>query len=140
MKYVFADSVYWFALINQRDEHNAEAKRAERELGNVTVVTTDSVFGEVLALLSRRRDLRAGALQLLRNARNHPNMEIVHQHAGLFNRAIERYERQGDRTASLVDCISMEVMDDYRIMEVLTADRDFERAGYIRLMRHPNEP
>ena len=140
MKYVFADSVYWFALINQQDEHNAEAKRAERELGNVTVVTTDSVFGEVLALLSRRRDLRAGALQLLRDARNHPNMEIVHQHAGLFNRAIERYERQGDRTASLVDCISMEVMDDYKIMEVLTADRDFERAGYIRLMRHPNEP
>ena len=139
MKYVFGDTVYWLGLINPKDDHHAEALRAERELEGVAIVTTDSVLGEVLASLSRRHDLRAGVLKLLRDARNHPNMEIVHQHVGLFNRAIERYERQGDRTASLVDCISMEVMDDYGITEVLTADRDFEREGYIRLMRNPSE-
>ena len=139
MRYVFADTVYWIALANPNDKHNAEAKLAESKLGDAAVVTTDSVFGEVLASLSEKQEIRKGALLLLRSALVHPNMEVVHQHAGLFNRAIERYERQGDRTASLVDCISMEVMDDYKITEVLTADRDFERAGYTRLMHNPNE-
>ena len=42
-------------------------------------------------------------------------------------------------TYSLVDCISMVVMDELDITEVLTADRDFELEGYTRLMRNPRE-
>ena len=140
MRYVFADTVYWIALANPNDKHNAEAKRAESELGDATIVTTDGVFGEVLASLSEKLQLREGALQLFYSALDHPNMEVVRQHAGLFNRAIERYANQEDRTASLIDCISMEVMDDYKITDVLTTDTDFQRAGYARLMRNPNEP
>ena len=40
---------------------------------------------------------------------------------------------------SLGDCISMVVMDELDITEVLTADRDFELEGYARLMRNPRE-
>lgn len=53
--------------------------------------------------------------------------------------ALARYESRADSAYSLVDCISMEVMDDFDITEVLTADHDFELEGYTRLMRNPRE-
>ena len=139
MALVFADTVYWVARINPLDKHHHEAGHAFGRLTNPVLVTTDSVFGEVLALLSGKRTLRPGAVSLFRSVDSNPNVHLVRQHAGLFDRALERYRLQQDATASLVDCLSMEVMDDFGISEVLTADGDFEEAGYTRLMRNPNE-
>ena len=126
-------------MAHPNDTHHLEALRVTQETRGAFFVTTDSVFGEVLALLSRNAAARESALRLFHDALSNENIDVVRQHAGLFNRAVERYAEQDDRTASLVDCISMEVMDDYGIQEVLTADRDFERAGYTRLMRNPSE-
>ena len=139
MKHVFADSVYWIGLADPHDQHHQEALRAEEELDNAIIVTTDSVFEEVFASLRGKHELRSAAINLLNEIRDHPNVEFVHQHVGLFNRAVARYGDRLDKTYSLVDCISMEVMDDYAITDVLTADRDFEREGYTRLMHNPNE-
>ena len=103
-------------------------------------MTTDSVFAEVLAHLRYTQRLRVAAVRLVQTSIRNPNIIVVRQDARLFNRAVVRYAMRLDKTYSLVDCISMEVMDDYAITDILTADRDFEREGYTRLMRNPNEP
>ena len=139
MTLIFADTVYWVARVNPNDKHFSEAQRAYAELTNPIVVTTDSVFAEVLALLSEKKSIRSGAIELYRSLERNPNIVLVRQHSGLFNRAVDRYANQVEETASLVDCMSMEVMDDYEINQVLTADKDFELAGYSRLMRNPSE-
>lgn len=139
MNLVFADTVFWVARINPNDKHHQEAESAQSKVGTSLIVTTDSVFGEVFALLSGRHAIRMGAISLFRSLDSSPNVRLVRQHVGLFNRAMDRYERQGSESSSLVDCISMVVMDDYGITEVLTADADFEKAGYKRLMQNPGE-
>lgn len=140
MRRVFADTVFWIGLISAKDSHHAGARDAQQQLGDARLITTDSVFGEVLAHLSPGPNLRRSAVEIVHWAMGHPNIDVVHQDAHLFNRAVVRYAMRLDKTYSLVDCISMEVMDDYAITDILTADRDFEREGYTRLMRNPNEP
>ena len=43
---------------------------------------------------------------------------------------MDRYERRLDKGYSLVDCMSMVVMEDLDIQHVLTNDRHFQQAGF----------
>ena len=53
MKTVFADSVYWIAIVKPGDQWADAAKRVRAELGQVRTVTTDEVLTEFLAALSK---------------------------------------------------------------------------------------
>ena len=44
------------------------------------------------------------------------------------------YERRPDKQYSLVDCISMNVMRQERIQEILTHDRHFSQEGFVCLL------
>lgn len=139
MKRVFADTVFLFGKVDPQDTHHDTALAAEAALGDAQIVTTDAVFAELLALSRKTPELRAAAAALVRAMLNGRNVTVVRVNPELFDRSLARYERQRDSTYSLVDCISMEVMKDFNIREVLTADRDFQHAGFTRLMRNPSE-
>ena len=139
MRSVFADTVFLAGKANRDDPHHRTALAAEAALGDAEIVTTDAVFTEVLALLRRTPILRAAAARLVRELSADPRVRVVRLNQRLFERGLARYEGRPDSAYSLVDCISMVVMDDFGITEVLTADRDFELEGYTRLMRNPRE-
>lgn len=139
MKRVFADTVFLFGKVNPKDIHHRTALAAEAALRDTQIVTTDAVFAELLALSSKTPDLRAAAAALVRAMLNSRNVTVVRVNPDLFERGLVRYENHQRTKYSLVDCISMVVMDNLRIKEVLTADTDFEDAGYTRLMRNPRE-
>lgn len=139
MRRVFADTVFLVGKVDEEDPHHRSALAAEEALGDVLLVTTDVVFTEVLALLRKTPKLRAAAAALAREMLGNQNVAIVPLNADLFERGLARYEGRPDSAYSLVDCISMVVMDDFGITEVLTADRDFELEGFTRLMRNPGE-
>ena len=44
MKKIFADSFYWIALINPKDQWRKRALEASKDLVGVSIVTTDEVF------------------------------------------------------------------------------------------------
>jgi predicted nucleic acid-binding protein len=44
------------------------------------------------------------------------------------------YERRPDKQYSLVDCISMNVMRQRNVQEILTNDRHFSQEGFVRLL------
>ena len=139
MRRIFADTVFLVGKANDTDPHHESALAAEAALGEAQIVTTDVVFTEVAALLRKAPDLRASAVTLIREMLNSREVLVVRVNDELFERGLARYERRRDSEYSLVDCISMEVMDDLGITEVLTADRDFELEGFTRLMRNPRE-
>jgi hypothetical protein len=45
---VFADTLYWGALLHPHDQYRAQAFRVRTALGNVALVTTDEVLTELL--------------------------------------------------------------------------------------------
>jgi predicted nucleic acid-binding protein len=48
---------------------------------------------------------------------------------------LDRYERRPDKSYSLTDCISMVVMEEEGINEVLSNDHHFEQEGFTILFK-----
>ena len=136
MSDVFADSGYWIALANPADENHESARRANEKLGGRKTVTTEMVLTEVFAHVSKQGShARRDAVGLLEDLKNDPNVEIVPQTHEQFEDAAQRYAERPDHPFSLTDCASFLEMEDRGIFEALAHDRDFERAGFIALMR-----
>ena len=65
----------------------------------------------------------------------HSIITLVPPSSNLFERGLELYASRPDKRYSLTDCISMTVMRDLDITEILTHDRDFENEGFTRLIK-----
>lgn len=92
-----------------------------------SLITTSYVLVETTALLQHRiglpavRDLQSKIAPLL---------GVVWVDHALHDRAIKRLFREDQRSLSLVDCVSFEVMDAEGIRDVLTLDRHFTQTGF----------
>lgn len=63
-----------------------------------------------------------------------PNSEIVPMTSSAFWQALERYRRRADKTWGLTDCASLLIMEEKGITDALSADRDFQQAGFKALL------
>ncbi|MBW1704221.1 MAG: type II toxin-antitoxin system VapC family toxin [Deltaproteobacteria bacterium] len=134
MKKVFADSHYWIALAKPRDQWEKAAKAARELLGEALIVTTDEVLTEFLAALSSVKYLRQLAAKMVRSILENPNVKVIPQTRDSFLKGLTFYERQNDKQYSLIDCISMNVMKNESLVEVLTNDSHFEQEGYTMIV------
>lgn len=136
MRRVFADSLYWTATVRPHDPWADRAKAAEEELRNALLVTTDEVLTEFLAALGQSGPVvRQAAVKAVRSILSDPNIRVIEQTREGFLRGLDRYESRQDKDYSLTDCISMNVMEDEGMTEVLTNDHHFEQEGFVILIR-----
>lgn len=136
MKAVFVDSLYWIAIVKPNDGWAAAAKAARESVGQAVLVTTDEVLTEFLAALSRGGPtLRQQAVKMVRAIMANPNVNVVPQTRDGFSKGLERYEQRDDKDYSLTDCISMNVMDEQSLKEVLTNDHHFQQEGFTVLIQ-----
>lgn len=136
MTAVFADSLYWVAIVRPNDQWAEAARRARQGLGHVLLVTTDEVLTEFLAALSRGGPtLRKQAVEMAHAILTNPDVEVVAQTRDGFLAGLERYQQREDKNYSLTDCVSMNVMNERKIREVLTNDHHFEQEGFVVLIK-----
>jgi predicted nucleic acid-binding protein len=136
MRRVFADTFYWIALLNPRDQAHDLAVSVSKGLGAVRIVTTEEVLTEFLNFFgSRGCHLRRAAAELVDQMRADPMIDVVAQtHAG-FLAGCALYQARPDKGYSLTDCISMHVMRRNGLIEVLTNDEHFAQEGFSCLLR-----
>lgn len=136
MKSVFADTLYWVAIVRPDDPWAAGARRARQELGEVLLVTTDEVLTEFLAALSRGGPtVRKQAVEMVHAILTNPDVEVIAQTRDGFLAGVQRYRQREDKNYSLTDCIAMNVMEGRQIHEVLTNDHHFEQEGFVVLIK-----
>jgi len=136
MRKVFADTLYWIAVTKPRDEWHDAALAAKNRLGDVILVTTDNVLIEVLAALGNQGSvLRDKAVQMVRGILKSPNVQVIAQGRKSFLDGLDRYARRQDKSYSLTDCISMNVMESESIQEILTNDHHFEQEEFRVLIQ-----
>lgn len=135
MKTVFADSLFWIALVKPEDQWAKAAKTAKSNLGNVLIVTTDEVLTEFLTALSKGERMRIQAGKMVRTILANPNVRVVPQTRDSFLKGLTLYENRGDKEYSLTDCISMNVMKAESLVEALTNDSHFEQEGFTVLIK-----
>jgi len=130
---VFADTLYWVAVFVPGDQW-AEAARGV-ELAGTELVTTEEVLSEFLAAVCAHGEhARRLACRYVREILSDPGVEVTAQSHESFLAGLTLYERRADKQYSLVDCISMNVMRQRRIREILTSDRHFSQEGFAVLL------
>ncbi|GMV46956.1 MAG: hypothetical protein AMXMBFR66_23540 [Pseudomonadota bacterium] len=134
MKTVFADTGYWAALLNPKDQLHAKAGEVSSGLGKVRILTTEMVLDELLAALSKI-PLRPYAIRGVEAIRSNPNVEVVPQTSLQFVSAFDSYRSVSDKEWSLTDCASFVLMRERGLTEALAHDHHFEQAGFIALLR-----
>ena len=131
MKQVFADTFYWVALLNPRDDLHQEVFQFSRTITDVRRVTTEEVLIEVLNFFSDYDALiKQKALRFARKISNEMSIRVVQQNHASFQSGLELYERRLDKGYSLTDCISMQIMKQLGITDILTRDRHFTQEGF----------
>ncbi len=138
MRKVFADTVFWVAAANPKDQWAHALRELEPTLAETRILTTDEILVELLSHFSGLGSfLRQKAADIARAVLEDPNVTVVPQNRDSFLRGLSLYESRSDKGYSLVDCISMETMRQHAIAEVLTADHHFTQEGSVALFLQP---
>jgi predicted nucleic acid-binding protein len=136
MRAVFADTVYWVAVVKPGDQWSEIAKEVRSSLGDVRLVTTDEVLTEFLTGLAYGGEhLRGQVAKMVRAIMENPNVKVLPQTRDSFLSGVKLYEERSDKQYSLTDCISMNAMRAESLSEILTIDNHFEQEGFTVLMR-----
>ncbi len=133
MNGVFADSYFFFAILNPHDAAHAKAIDFGRQHRG-PLVTTAWVLTEVadgLATTPRRPAFR----QVLQDLESNKANLLVPANVETFEKGVELYHARSDKQWSLTDCISFVVMSEEEITDALTGDHHFEQAGFTALLK-----
>lgn len=135
MKSIFADTFYWAALINPRDDAHQQVRQLSRLLSTATIVTTDEVLIEVLNFFSGfEPEMRQATGQLINRILTSPKIQVIEQTHSTFLEGFNLYQQRRDKEYSLTDCISMNAMWLLNMTEVLTHDKHFTQEGFRVLL------
>jgi predicted nucleic acid-binding protein len=132
MKEVFADSHYFIALLNRRDQYHGAALAASQRQG-MRVVSTHWVLVE-LADAMCNPSIRRDTDRFIRSFMVSPDVDVVMDLDPWFRMGLDLDGDRSDKAWSLTDCISFVVMEARGIREALTGDHDFVQAGFIPLL------
>ncbi len=129
---VFADTYYWLALINPRDQAHQEAVTLSQALTE-PIVTTAWVLTEVGDAMSDPAN-RATFVQFMQDVRADSQTTVVPAEQDWFEKGLALFAGRLDKKWSLTDCISFQVMRDLQLTDALTGDADFVQAGFKKIM------
>lgn len=99
------------------------------------IFTTEEALTEVLAFFSEQgQHLRQLTSAAIRGILADPMIHVVAQSHQSFLDGLAFYEARPDKGYSLTDCVSMLVMRQEAITEVLTHDNHFAQEGFTVLL------
>lgn len=132
-RHIFVDSSAFFALLNDRDQHHAEATRILKSLARegAVLLTTNYIVAETHALTLVKLDYSA-ARSFLKSSED-SSLIVVRARVEDEEAARNIVYRYDDKSFSLTDAISFAVMDRLRIREAFSFDSDFRRYGLTSL-------
>ncbi|MBD2103074.1 type II toxin-antitoxin system VapC family toxin [Leptolyngbya sp. FACHB-261] len=136
MKAVFADTFYWVALANPRDQYHRKAKTVSQSLYQHQLITTDEVLVEFLSLFaSYGIEMKQRAVLMVQSILDNPSIQVLPQTRASFLSGLKLYEQRLSKGYSLTDCITMETMRSHQLTDVLTADNHFVQEGFNALLK-----
>lgn len=129
---MLVDTSGWLCVLDERDRRHGEAERlflAARRL-----VTHSFVIAELVPLATKRGFSRSRALVFIEELLDDTTIQIVWVDDLLTKAANRLLRSHDDKRWSLCDAVSFVIMSEEGISEALTTDRDFEQAGFVKLL------
>jgi uncharacterized protein len=135
MTIYFADTSFWVALVDRRDVYHAKALEWSLNAGG-GILTTDAVLLETANTFSRP-DWRDKAIALINHVRARDDVEVLSCAGTIWDQGWQLFSNRLDKSWSLTDCISFEVMRERGLSDALAADAHFRQAGFSALLLDP---
>ena len=132
MKAVFADTSFYIALLNTRDEHHQNAKQFVTDYKG-DFLTSAWIIAELANFLCQVSN-RSLFVSLYEDLRKDPRVTIIPLSNHLHEAGIDLYSKRQDKDWSLTDCISFLIMQQQNLHEAAATDHHFEQAGFVRLI------
>jgi uncharacterized protein len=133
MSTLLADTSFFVAYLNPRDEHHGMA--VEWMTASLEqIITSEWVLAELGNYLAEGPDRRLLG-PLVRALSGEERVEIVPTDHTAFLNALSLYARRPDKAWSFTDCTSFALMKSRKITDALTTDHHFEQAGFTVLLR-----
>jgi len=132
---ILIDTSYLVALKVRTDALHAQAVACSAVLSG-PLVTTEYVLWEFINRLSTPPHRRT-AHEFVRFMCQSPSIRVVEATEKWFRLGLAAHERYADKSWTLTDCISFEVMRSLGAAEALIYDVHFEQAGFRALLRYP---
>jgi uncharacterized protein len=133
MNTLLADTSFFVAYLNARDEHHAMAVEWMTEAAE-PIVTTEWILAELGNFLAEGPNRRLLS-PLVRALIAEERVEIVPADHKSFLDGLALYVRRPDQSWSLIDCISFCAMKTRKIKDALTTDHHFQQAGFTVLLK-----
>ena len=134
MNLIFIDTFYLIALAHPRDQWHEKAKAAGNSIGRALQLTTESVLTEFLNFFcTSGPHMRQAAVEMVDTVSQ--IARVLPQNHELFLSGLDLYKKRQDKGYSLTDCMSMAVMWDYGITDVLSHDKHFTQEGFRILIQ-----
>jgi predicted nucleic acid-binding protein len=131
------DTTFIVGLINRRDQHHSQAQKyMPRVQAAYEIFITEAILMEVGNLLHPTQN-RIKAADFIESCYSTPNINVIPVETVLLKRALEFYRKHNDKDWGLTDCISFVVMSENGLTLAVTADTDFQQAGFRALMLEP---
>jgi uncharacterized protein len=135
IKAVFVDTAFWISLFDPTDQKHALAALKISELEKNLLITTDAVLTEFMNYFSKTSPfLRTKVTIFVKGIMLNEKIRVLHSSRAKFVQSIDFYNQRADKHYSLTDCMSMLLMRDQGIAEVLTSDKHFRQEGFHILM------
>ncbi|CAN5707349.1 PIN domain-containing protein [soil metagenome] len=132
---VFADTLYWVAVLNLKDQWHRQAVETRKLLGEIKIVTTETILIDVLNYFSEYGSLaRKSAVDAVRTIMTDEEVEYLPHKSETFSAALDFYEKRLDKGYSLTDCVSMLTIKNLGLQEILTHDNHFEQESLTILL------
>jgi hypothetical protein len=95
VRLVFADTLYWGAVLHPHDQYREHAIRVREALGEIRLVTTDEVLAELLdGLAHRGGHLRDAAARAVRRILDDRRVTVHPQSRESFLAGLRLYEQR----------------------------------------------
>jgi predicted nucleic acid-binding protein len=131
MNAAFADTSFFVAFLNARDEHHpAASDRMQRTSRMVTTVWVLAELGNYLSKAANRRLF----VPFVRALNADRRLDVRPATNEVFDAALVLYDERPDKEWSLTDCTSFVTMRQLGLIDALTADYHFEQSGFRRLL------
>ena len=132
---IFVDTLYLVARLNPKDQWHKAALEVEPYLKGKRLITTETVLIELLNYLAEfPPEMREAVTRFVKLALDGFLIEVVFHTHDAFLQGLELYGNRLDKGYSLTDCISMTLMCERKIQEVLTHDNHFNQEGFTILL------
>lgn len=134
---VFVDTSQLIGEELAHDQWREAALLAADATGDMQRVTSEGVFQEFLAHFARAgREIRTSVAATVRAIRADDRVIVIEHTPALLEAALDLFDGEFRHSRlSYQDCISIQIMRDFEIDTILTADQEFAVAGVTPLLR-----